>query len=172
MKSSLSLLLLVAAPLATRAAVSDYAGEQHRAIKALSEDEITALRAGHGLGLARAAELNDYPGPRHVLDLRAELSLTPAQVDQLTAVFDRMHAAAQKLGRELIAQETALDRLFAEKRATADAVAALTAGIGRLQGELRASHLNAHVAAARILEPAQIARYDELRGYADRPGRP
>ena len=31
------------------------------------------------MGLALAAELNGYPGPRHVLDLADQLGLTPEQ---------------------------------------------------------------------------------------------
>ena len=46
-----------------------YAGMQQRALKALSEDQIADLRAGKGMGLALAAELNGYPGPIHVLEL-------------------------------------------------------------------------------------------------------
>ena len=165
MKSFLCLLLL--ANFALAAAPSPYAGEQTRAIKALSEGEISTLLGGHGMGLARAAELNSYPGPRHVLDLGDELKLTAAQVTELNRVFDAMKAAAIPLGRELIARETELDRLFTGKLATADAVRALTREIGRLQGELRAVHLNAHVATVGILRAEQIARYDALRGYAD-----
>jgi hypothetical protein len=46
-----------------------YAGMQARAIKALSAEQIADLKAGRGLSLALAAELNGYPGPRHVLEL-------------------------------------------------------------------------------------------------------
>lgn len=45
-----------------------YAGQQERMIKALSTSEIDGLKKGKGMGLAKAAELNHYPGPRHVLD--------------------------------------------------------------------------------------------------------
>ena len=38
-------------------------------IKALSDHEVSALLDGHGSGFAKAAELNGYPGPTHVLDL-------------------------------------------------------------------------------------------------------
>ena len=48
---------------------SPYAGQQARQVKALSKAEIEGLLAGRGLGYAKAAELNHYPGPRHVLDL-------------------------------------------------------------------------------------------------------
>ena len=151
--------------LVTQASPSPYAGEQARQIKALSEGEVSSLLNGHGMGFARAAELNSYPGPRHVLDLADDLKLTPAQTTTLTGVFESMKAAALPLGRELVARETELDRLFTGKQATPDAVLALTREIGRLQGELRAVHLNAHVATVGILKAGQIARYDELRGY-------
>jgi hypothetical protein len=160
--SFLTILILTA----THAAPSPYVGEQTREIKALSEGEITQLLNGHGMGLARAAELNSYPGPRHVLDLADELQLTPTQTAELTRLFGAMKAAALPLGRDLVARETELDRLFAGHQATADAVLGLTREIGRLQGELRAVHLNTHIATVAILQPGQISRYDALRGYA------
>jgi hypothetical protein len=52
-----------------------YAGQQTRAIKALSSQEEQDLRLGRGMGLAKAAELNGYPGPMHThLDQTALLS--------------------------------------------------------------------------------------------------
>jgi hypothetical protein len=169
MKPITALLAALILVLSVRADPSPYAGEQTRGIKALSANEVSNLLAGHGMGLARAAELNSYPGPRHVLDLADKLELTSAQTAGLNRVFDAMKAAALPLGRELIARETELDRLFTSRQATASAVLALTREIGRLQGELRAVHLNAHVATVGILQPRQITRYDELRGYADAP---
>lgn len=159
-----SLFTLLLATVAS-ADLSPYAGEQTRGIKALSAGEVSNLLGGHGMGFARAAELNSYPGPRHVLDMAAELKLTPAQTTELNRVFAAMQAAALPLGRELVGRETELDRLFTGRHATVDAVLALTREIGRLQGELRAVHLNAHVATVGILQPAQVARYDERRGY-------
>jgi hypothetical protein len=159
----LCLLVLVAA---RAVEPSPYAGEQARTIKALSEGDIAQLLNGHGMGLARAAELNSYPGPRHVLDLADELHLDSAQVTELNRLFDGMKAAALPLGRALVDRETELDRLFTEHTATAEKVLALTREIGRLQGELRAVHLNTHVATVAVLRPHQVARYDVLRGYA------
>lgn len=40
-----------------------YAGMQSRPIKALSDKQVSDLRAGRGMGLALAAELNGYLGP-------------------------------------------------------------------------------------------------------------
>ena len=41
-------------------------------IRSLSAEEIRGLRDGEGMGLARAAELNGYPGPTHVLEAARE----------------------------------------------------------------------------------------------------
>lgn len=164
MKSLLSLGLLL--PLTGFAIEpSPYVAETGRAIKALSEAEVSGYLAGKGLGFARAAELNRYPGPRHVLDLAADLALTPDQISALERQFHAMEAAAKSAGADLVAREVELDRLFARQHATAEQVLALTADIGRLQGLVRAAHLNAHVATTAILTPAQIARYVALRGY-------
>jgi hypothetical protein len=41
---------------------SPYAGQEQRAIKALSDREISDLTEGRGLGLAKAASSTDIPG--------------------------------------------------------------------------------------------------------------
>src|SRR5262245_14563335 len=58
---------------------SPYAGFEKRTIKALSDQQINDLRAGLGLSLALAAELNGYPGPRHTLEFAKELTLSEEQ---------------------------------------------------------------------------------------------
>src|SRR5690606_34924677 len=90
---------------------SPYAGDVTRPIKALSGAEIDAYLTGAGMGLARAAELNHYPGPRHVLDLADSLDLSAEQREQTRAIFDAMQAQAISLGRELVARERSLDSL-------------------------------------------------------------
>jgi hypothetical protein len=74
-----------------------YAGQQTRQIKALSDDDIAALLKGEGTGYAKAAELNGYPGPKHVLDLAGQLKLTEAQRRQVQAIFDRMGASRRSV---------------------------------------------------------------------------
>jgi Heavy-metal resistance len=157
--------LIVAVPVV--AAEAPYAGQQARAIKALSDADIAALRNGEGMSMAKAAELNGYPGPAHVLQLAPQLGLTETQQREVQAVFDRMSAAAKPLGRELIAQEQALDQLFAKRNITPDQLTATTATIGDLQGRLRSVHLAAHLETRAMLNPDQIARYQQLRGYTD-----
>jgi len=148
-----------------------YAGQQTRQIKTLSDDDISALLKGEGMGFAKAAELNGYPGPKHVLDLADHLKLTADQRRQIQAIFDKMSAAAKPLGAELVEKERALDQLFQHGEITPHRLAAETAAIGDLQGRLRAVHLSAHLETKALLRADQIALYEHLRGYGD-PGMP
>ena len=66
-----------------------YAGLQSRPIKALSDEQIADLRAGRGMGLALAAELNGYPGPSHVIELADALALQPDQRARMQQLFGR-----------------------------------------------------------------------------------
>jgi Spy/CpxP family protein refolding chaperone len=147
-------------------AVSPYAGLEQRTIKALSEEQILDLRAGRGMGLALAAELNGYPGPRHVLDLADQLGLTDEQRRRVLELFGEMERGAIEIGQRIIQEEAALDRLFAEARAAQRSVRLRTRTIASLEGELRAHHLGYHLAMHSLLTPEQVERYQELRGYA------
>ena len=148
-------------------ASSPYAGQQTRAIKALSPEDLEELRTGAGMGLAKAAELNGYPGPLHVLALAKELQLTLGQSDLVTDIRERMSAAAKPLGGEIIDREQELDRLFAQGRITPERLPAETAAIGALQGRLRSVHLAAHLETRDVLTPEQLAGYRQLRGYGN-----
>lgn len=142
-----------------------YAGLQQRAVKALSEQQVADLRAGRGMGLALAAELNGYPGPLHVLDLAEALQLTDEQRQQVRDLTEQMKSEAVPAGEKLIARERALDQAFAGHSITPTSLSALTAQIGETQGELRAIHLKYHLTTAALLTPQQRHRYAELRGY-------
>jgi len=143
-----------------------YAGLQAREIKSLSREQINQLNAGEGMGFALAAELNGYPGPRHVLDLGAQLGLTAAQRADIQRLFDAMKVEALPLGQKLVAAERDLNVAFADRTITQERLAEATAAIGKLQGELRDTHLKFHLATAALLTPDQIHRYGDLRGYA------
>lgn len=154
------------------AAASPYAGQETRAIKALAPQEVRDLRAGAGMGLAKAAELNHYPGPRHVLELAEPLTLSEKQRAATEAIFAAMQARAIALGEALLAEEQALDAAFASGAIDTATLRTHTAEIGRLQGELRAVHLAAHLEVKVLLSPAQVSAYDRLRGYTGgAPGR-
>jgi Spy/CpxP family protein refolding chaperone len=174
-KTLLALLVLATAgeqAIAQTPPAQPYAGLQTRHIKALSPEQIGQLRAGEGMGLALAAELNGYPGPRHVLDLASQLSLTADQRAQVQQLFDAMKAEAVPLGQKLIAAERDLNTAFADRTITVERLAAATASIGGLQGQLRDTHLKYHLATAALLTPDQIHRYSGLRGYTVVAGAP
>ena len=144
---------------------SPYAGEEKRAVKTLSEEERQALLQGEGMGLAKAAELNHYPGPRHVLDLAAPLQLSEAQRAEARTIYERMHREAVRLGALIVGRERDLDQLFATRAASAQTLHQLASEIAQLRGALRVTHLQAHVEMRGVLSDAQVATYDELRGY-------
>lgn len=144
---------------------SGYAGMQSRAIKALSEQQTADLQAGKGMALALPAELNGYPGPSHTLELAGPLGLSAEQTRQTQALFAQMQAEAKSLGEQLIASEYELDRLFKDKKASPATVQEATAKAARIQGQLRAAHLRYHLFMPEVLTPAQVAKYNQLRGY-------
>ena len=142
-----------------------YAGHQQRAVKALSDQQLTELRTGRGMGLALAGELNGYPGPLHVIELADQLQLSGEQRRQVQQLFDAMKAEAIAAGEVLIAQESALDREFADKRISPASLERLTSQIGEAQAKLRAVHLKYHLTTAELLSTHQRHRYAQLRGY-------
>lgn len=165
-----ALLLVACAAPAGAETATPYAGWPAREIKALSPQQVDDLRAGRGMSLALAAELNGYPGPRHVLDLGEELALTAAQREGFEALFREMQAEAQRLGAAILEQEAALDRAFSSGRVDDAGLRARLARLGALQGELRYTHLRSHLAAQDLLTPPQVAHYKALRGYSGATG--
>jgi Spy/CpxP family protein refolding chaperone len=163
--ATLAIALLGVAPAAWPQTHQPYAGMQARPVKALSDQQIADLKAGRGMGLALAAELNGYPGPMHVLELASPLGLSDDQRAKVAGLFDAMKREAVPLGERLIAAETALDRQFAGRTITASSLGEATRDIASLQGELRLAHLKYHLATLELLTPEQATRYSTLRGY-------
>ena len=157
--------LLVVTHAALAAPPSSYVGEEQREIKALSPEEIQSYLAGKGAGFAKAAELNHYPGPAHVLELAQGLQLNEQQKARTQTIFYRMQSEAVRYGKALVEKERELDRQFALGTVTAESLRLALAEIGALQAEVRRSHLQAHLDQRAILTKAQTAKYDELRGY-------
>ncbi len=132
-------------------------------IKALPAAQQQALLEGRGMGMAKAADLNGYPGPRHVLALAAELALSKDQRERTEALLAAMQDDAKALGAQLVEEERKLDRLFADGLASRDGMLSILNRISSLQGSLRARHLEAHLAQRDVLDADQLARYRELR---------
>jgi hypothetical protein len=158
-------LLLATGALAQTA--QPYAGLQNRPIKALSEQQVADLRAGRGVGLALAAELNGYPGPLHVLELGDRLKLSAAQREHVQKLFASMKSEAVPLGEALIEREAQLDQLFASRTVTPHNLVATTQAIGDAQASLRATHLKYHLSTLELLSADQVRQYSALRGYGD-----
>jgi Spy/CpxP family protein refolding chaperone len=148
-----------------KSAEAPYTNRTSLAVKALTPEAIEEYKQAHGMGMAIPAELNGYPGPRHVLDMADELELTAEQKTRLKSIYDSMHDAAVPLGMQIIDRETQLDTSFASGAAKEETVAALTREIGELQGRLRNVHLSAHIATKALLTPHQVEMYVAARGY-------
>ena len=148
---------------------SPYADQTGRTVKALSDQEIVDYESGKGMGYAKAAELNGYPGPAHVLELATELRLSPDQLTRTQQLFKSMQSDAVAIGRTLVDRERQLDGSFAAKTITPESLRLAMNDIASLQGQLREIHLKAHLAQSDILTMEQIVKYDELRGYSQ-PG--
>jgi len=165
MKRFVFSLLVLLSILSAAAGQSPYAGEEFRSIKALSPGEIESLLAGKGMGFAKAAELNHYPGPKHVLELADALRLTQAQVSATEALFADMQQSAKSLGASLLAAEQRLDSAFADGTITPEALRSALDEIGGIRTRLRYVHLEAHLRQRELLTDAQVADYDRARGY-------
>lgn len=144
---------------------SPYAGEELRPLKSLSVNEIESLRRGDGMGFAKLAELNHFPGPKHVLDISDHLDLSSQQLTDTVSLFESMRRDAVAIGEKLLTAESRLDEEFERQSIDPESLETALLEIGRLRARLRFVHLNAHLAQAKLLRPEQIRRYDSVRGY-------
>jgi len=146
---------------------SKYAGQETRAIKSLSPDDIADLRRGGGWGLAKAAELNGVPGPAHLLEMKDKIPLSRAQVAALTEIYAAMKGRAIGQGKRLMDLERALEDHFRKATITDALLRTSLAAISEARMELRYIHLATHLKTPGILSPHQIRQYNTLRGYSD-----
>jgi hypothetical protein len=144
---------------------SPYAGMEGSEIPSLTPQDLEGLRSGAGMGFAKPAELNRYPGPKHVLELAEPLGLTDGQQSEILAIESAMRTGAITLGNAIIDAERRLNMRFEHGYMDDETLAAATGQIARLYGELRYTHLLAHLTTRDILTEEQIAKYDRLCGY-------
>jgi Spy/CpxP family protein refolding chaperone len=147
------------------------AGAQaHRRVEAYLKEFDAVVADGRGFGLAFAADQNGYPGPLHVLELKDQLQLTPAQEARMTALFQTMLAEARAKAARLAEAETRLRQVFAAGTADAAAVRAAVAGAEAARAEVRLVHLLTHLETRDLLTAAQRRTYHHLRwGAAKNP---
>ncbi len=143
---------------------STYAGQENRAIKSLSDEDIKELTSGSGWGLAKAAELNGAPGPKHLLEMKEKIDLSPEQEKAIETLFAAMKERAVALGHELIRLEGELNHRFASKNIDERGLKSLLRQIATTYMELRFVHLSTHLKTPAILSEDQINTYNRLRG--------
>jgi len=148
---------------------SDYTGEVDRVIKSLSANNIKDLTLGNGMGLAKAAELNGYPGPKHVLEMQEELLLEKEQLTSIKLIFEEMKSQARSQGKIFISLEKSLNDHFSNATITNDTLESTLKNISEAKNNLRYIHLSAHIKTTEILSKNQIKKYNQLRGYSNNP---
>ena len=123
------------------------------------------LEKTEGLGMAMAAEMNGYPGPKHVLELKDSLNLSQEQIKHVQTFFEDMRQEALALGKAIISAEENLNDAFRSGRMTEDSLRVQSTEIGKLRGQLRAVHLGAHLRTKVMLTELQLDNYMRLRGH-------
>jgi hypothetical protein len=167
-KWGVGILCLLALPLAaqhsqhmknTAAASPQQAMAQHHAFL---EAEREAIERGEGFGMAMAADMNGYPGPKHVLDMKKELKLTPTQEAAMQKLMAAMKEKALAKGKDVLLAEKRLEDYFAQGKSE-DELREETYRVASLRAELRWVHLSTHLAARTLLTAQQITAYQQLR---------
>jgi ketosteroid isomerase-like protein len=125
-----------------------------------------AAAAGAGMGYAKSAELNHYPVPAHALGLADRLGLSSEQGAATKRLMTAHRADARATGARLVKPERALEALFRTGKVDQAQLAEEVRLAAALQGEYRLSHLETHRRLRAVLTDEQVARYDQLRGYA------
>lgn len=142
-----------------------YAGQQERDIKALSPEEVKQYQSGAGMGYAKPAEMNRFPGPMHVLELADKLALTPEQRARTKTLMDGHKAEARAIGTKRVESERTIEMLFRSGKLDDTALAKSVREAAILEGEYRLAHLETHRRMRALLSDEQVARYVQLRGY-------
>jgi Spy/CpxP family protein refolding chaperone len=165
MKLLVAIAFLAVCAVSATAQQQHYRGQENRDLKALSPDEVKQYLAGAGMGYAKAAELNHFPGPQHALELADRLALSAEQRAAIRRLMDAHKAEARAIGEQLVESERELEALFRSGRVDEAALARLVRTAAALEGEYRLSHLETHRRTRALLSAEQVKRYDELRGY-------
>jgi hypothetical protein len=145
-----------------------YEGQEAREIKALSAEEVKQYLAGAGMGYAKAAELNRFPGPQHALELADKIGLSDEQRTATRRLMDEHKAEARAIGAKVVEAERRLEALFRRGQLRPEELTAAVREAATLQGEYRLSHLETHRRMRAILTETQVAQYDVLRGYTSK----
>jgi hypothetical protein len=148
---------------------SEYAGLEKRLIKSISDEDLNTLRkGGSGIfgGLGLSAELNNFPGPMHVLRFEKELKLSDEQRKNIQQIADEKQREAISIGEEFIAAEKHLDSHFVNASMSGMELKDLTARSAEIFGRLRYCHLISHLKTKELLSKDQVNLYNKICGYS------
>ena len=159
---------------AQNAPEAGHQGNRHQSMQAMQTREFNNLQQGRGMGMARVAETNGYPGPMHVLEHAEALELTDGQIERTRELKTRVRTRAPELGNQIVDAEKRLEAMFAEGGVNAAKMDSLLIEIAELRAHLRSLHLTAHLDQAAVLTETQIEQYKTLRsaGRSDDERRP
>jgi len=145
---------------------------ENGAIRAFSADEIRGYTEGRAMRFGRAAEKNHNPSPYFLIKYRSQLALFDVQLTPAKTIMDGERAQAAKLGAQLLVDEAKLEKLLAASGSREDEVASLVREMAHLTGEIRLVHLQANLAAKKLLSSDQQVQYEAIRSYdPDEDGR-
>ncbi|MFB6181756.1 MAG: hypothetical protein ABEJ24_02560 [Candidatus Magasanikbacteria bacterium] len=150
---------------------SPYIGQENRDIKALPPEDIEGLKRGSGTpfgGMAKPAELNGVPGPKHLLDMieAGKLDVSKEQKNKIESVYKRMKENAIKKGEKIITKEEKIDNGFEKRSIEQEELKDKIKTSANLYGDLRFIHLKTHLEMLDILNEKQVEKYNKLRGYS------
>lgn len=131
-------------------------------IKSLTLQEYSAYQNGDAMGMTKPAELNNYPAPAKVLAYKKDLRLSNPQIIQLNAAVEALQFKAKEMGRFILQNEKKLNELFSTGKINEGSLIYYSNQIGLYQGELRNSHLQAHLKAKQILTTDQLKKFARL----------
>jgi Spy/CpxP family protein refolding chaperone len=135
----------------------------HRAAQACASEFDKVVGEGRGFGMAFAADQNGYPGPLHVLELKERLALSAEQEATMQQLMHAMFAESKPKSARLLAAETKLRQLFADRTADAAVVRAAVDEVERSRSEVRLVHLLTHLKTRELLTEGQRRIYHEAR---------
>ncbi|MGK7294708.1 MAG: Spy/CpxP family protein refolding chaperone [Candidatus Wenzhouxiangella sp. M2_3B_020] len=130
----------------------------------LTPRDVRQLREGRGMGMARVAGVNGYPGPMHVLRQAEALELSEEQVAESEALRSRVHERSREIGERIIEAEARLNALFEAGSVDRGAMREVLGEIADLRADLRAVHLEAHLDQAAVLTEQQLEKMGEMGG--------
>jgi len=144
---------------------SNCSSQEKRQIKSLSQEEIDGYLSGKGMGIATPAELNNFPGPKHVIDLANELGLSNEQLLQTKKIYEMMRSEASEYGSLFVKCEQRIEALFSEGTVSPQLLQKSLEDSAKISAKLRGVHLMAHINQKSILSEQQVKLYNSLRGY-------